>query len=100
MRILLFSAAIPLITAFVPKIHDTRIPTKLDLAVNRREAFTKGSAALAGMFGIVGVPRVSKAFTQQLDDHLTEPTQLPTGGKFDLNSAYVVCTPTVVYQCF
>lgn len=88
MRFFLLSI-IPLVTAFAPSISENRIQTKLE-AINRREALISGTGALAGLAGVVSLPQASQAFSQQLDDHLTEPTQLPTGGKFDLNSAYVV----------
>jgi hypothetical protein len=93
MRVLLFTVLVPLITAFSPAINtkDHRgISTELH-DMNRRKAFTAVASATAFTTGLVlGFPESSKAFSQQLDDHLVEPTQLPTDGKLDLNSAYVV----------
>eukprot|EP01083_Nonionella_stella_P014717 41286_1 len=60
--------------------------TSLDAVKNRREAFFLPLVAAAG---IVALPKEGQAFQQQLEDHLTEPTQLPTGGRYDLNSATV-----------
>ena len=97
MRVFLLTL-IPLVTAFAPNLNEHRVQTKLEQP-NRREAFMTGTAALAsGLAGVVGLPQVSKAFQQQLDDNLTNPTQLPTGGKFDLNSAYVVRTVVKKYK--
>mmetsp|Transcript_11299 Transcript_11299/g.21142 ORF Transcript_11299/g.21142 Transcript_11299/m.21142 type:complete len:126 (+) Transcript_11299:162-539(+) len=82
MRILLLTF-LPLVIAFAPNSNHNRASTKLD--VSRRDAILTG-AVLAG---ILHSPIESQAFSQQLDDNLTEVTQLPTGGKLDLNSAYV-----------
>lgn len=87
MRVLLFTL-IPLVAAFAPNLNGDRTQTKL--AVNRRDALLTG-ASFAGMFGL---PLASIAFQQPFqkkhDDQLTETPQLRTGGKVDLNSAYVV----------
>lgn len=83
MQILLLTF-IPLTIAFAPNLNH-QCATRTKLNVSRRDAMLTG-AALAG---ILNVPVESKAFSQQLDDNLTEVTQLPTGGKLDLNSAYV-----------
>jgi hypothetical protein len=54
--------------------------------LSRRETLAKSAAVIA----TIVVPESSFAFSQQLDDHLTEPSQLPTGGRLDLNSAFIV----------
>jgi len=54
--------------------------------LSRRDTLAKSAAIIAAIV----VPESSFAFSQQLDDHLTEPSQLPTGGKIDLNNAFIV----------
>jgi hypothetical protein len=90
MRILLLTF-IPLTIAFAPNLNH-QCATRTKLNVSRRDAMLTGAA----MAGILIFPVESKAFSQQLDDNLTEVTQLPTGGKLDLNSAYVV---RICYDC-
>ena len=58
---------------------------------SRRDALAKSATVAATLV----FPASSFAFSQQLDDHLTEPSQLPTGGKLDLNAAFVVRTAHV-----
>lgn len=85
MRILFLTITIPFVAAFAPSVqNEKRAQTKLD--VTRRDILVNGAAVAA----IAAFPEASVAFSQQLDDHLTEPTQMYTGGKYDLNSAYVV----------
>mmetsp|Transcript_2674 Transcript_2674/g.4010 ORF Transcript_2674/g.4010 Transcript_2674/m.4010 type:complete len:160 (+) Transcript_2674:145-624(+) len=90
MRSFLLSLAltISLVAAFAPQAKVHRTQTQID-AVNRREALWMGVSSIPILAGIAAFPQKGAAFQQQLDDHLTEPTQLPTGGKYDLNSAYV-----------
>jgi hypothetical protein len=93
MRILLLTIIPLTVSAFAPNSNHhragatTTTTTRTKLDVSRRDAIIFTGAALAG---VLNVPVESQAFSQQLDDNLTEVTQLPTGGKLDLNSAYVV----------
>eukprot|EP01083_Nonionella_stella_P186430 682418_1 len=77
-----FILLVPKILSFAPVSTFARERTSLQ--VNRRGAllsvaFTVGAAT----------PFTGLAFQQQLEDHLTEPTQLPNDCKLDLNSAFV-----------
>lgn len=75
---------IPVVTAFAPNLHSTpRHETQLK--ISRRDAVLTG-AALAGL---AFSPKSAAAFSQQMPDNWTEPTQMPTAGRLDLNSAYV-----------
>ena len=75
---------IPVVTAFAPNLHITpRHETQLK--ISRRDAVLTG-AALAGL---AFSPKSAAAFSQQMPDNWTEPTQMPTDGRLDLNSAYV-----------
>lgn len=88
MRIALaFSLLTPLVIAFAPQADIRRANTALE-AVSRRDALASGVSAI--LVGITAAPRSSSAFSQQLDEKEVEPAQLPTGGKYDLNSAFVV----------
>lgn len=74
----------PAIESFVPFSVLSRSKTTV-LHVSRRDALASVAAFALG----AATPFASIAFQQQLEDHLTEPTQLPTSGKLDLNSAFV-----------
>ena len=56
--------------------------SKLELA-SRREA-------IGAMATLVLTPKVAGAFSQQLDENIVEQSQQSTGGKLDLNAAFVV----------
>jgi uncharacterized protein YjeT (DUF2065 family) len=82
----LLAVVSPLALAFAPSV--AKVETSALNAISRRDVVSSGSAAI--LFGILGgLPKEGLAFQQQLDDHLTEPSQLPTDGKYDLNSAFV-----------
>lgn len=88
MRIILaLSVFTPLVLGFAPQVDFIRTNTALE-AISRRDALASGASAL--LVGITGVPKASWAFSQQLDERLVEPSQMSTGGKYDLNSAFVV----------
>lgn len=53
---------------------------------SRRQALTK--TAVAFVTSVV-VPEAANSFSQQLDDHIVEPSQQPTNGKVDLNGAFM-----------
>ncbi len=53
---------------------------------SRRQALAKTSIAFVTT--VVG-PNAAKAFSQQLDDNIVEPSQQPTNGKVDLNGAFM-----------
>jgi len=53
---------------------------------SRRQALAKTSIAFVTT--VVG-PNAAKAFSQQLDDNIVEPSQQPTNGKVDLNGAFI-----------
>ena len=69
--------------------------TSLEATSSRRDAIMNGISSMMYVAAAGGVtttifPSPSMAFSQQLEDWKTEPAQLPTGGKYDLNSAFVV----------
>ena len=63
------------------------LPAVLGFGVPRREAIKQSGVAF--VVGIVA-PELANAFSQQLDENIVEPAQQATGGKVDLNSAFVV----------
>ena len=84
---LLLTLFTPLVFAFTPQVDLARTNTALE-AISRRDALASGASAL--LIGITSLPKPGMAFSQQLEDWKVEPAQLPTGGKYDLNSAFVV----------
>lgn len=69
--------------AFAPTVSTERRTATTRLEASRRE--------ILGTLGLwVVAPGLATAFSQQLDDNAFEPAQQPTGGKLDLNSAFVV----------
>ena len=77
---------IPFANGFAPSLkHVQRTKTSLD-ATTRRDILASGAMMFAGM---VTAPLSSVGFEQQILDR-TEPTQLPTSDKTDLNNAYIV----------
>ena len=63
--------------------------TAFEVGMSRRSAIVEGGGVLAGI--VIGSPQISNAFSQQLEDHeYPEASQQATGGKIDLNNAYIV----------
>ncbi len=94
MRIVFLIATIASSLAFAPQVEYGR-PSKtvLEAESSRRDALVSGASALLVAGGILadgGVPKPAFAFSQQLEDWETEPAQMKTDGKYDLNSAFVV----------
>ena len=87
---LLFLSA-PAVLSFAPIAKIERPKTAID-AISRRESLAAASVAAGAFVGGFVNPKPSLAFSQQLDDYVIEPSQLSTGGKFDLNAAGVVST--------
>ena len=77
---------VPAIKCFTPLPRPSRSKSTA-LHISRRDALV----SIVAFTGGAVAPFASIAFQQQLEDYLTEPTQLPTSGKLDLNSAFVVC---------
>lgn len=100
--ITILSIVLPLSTyGFTPSLIESsnRVrsrSTSLEATSSRRDAIMNGissmmfvAATTAGATTTI-LPSPSMAFSQQLEDWKTEPAQMPTGGKYDLNSAFVV----------
>ena len=87
LSILISSILAPCSLAFAPSTQSSRLDTAVE-AVSRRDALISGASAL--LVGLTAVPKPTLAFSQQLEYWEVEPAQMPTGGKFDLNSAFVV----------
>ena len=88
MKVILLALFFPLFaSAFMVDKHmmtKTKITTQLDM-VSRRDAILGIIAAT------MATPKLVNAFSQQLeDDAYVEQAQMYTGGKVDLNSAFVV----------
>ena len=81
MRLYIIFVSIVTASAFVVET-DRLVKTKLELA-SRREA-------IGAMATLVLTPKVAGAFSQQLDENIVEQSQQSTGGKLDLNAAFVV----------
>ena len=74
-------------SAFLVQHNQVTSFTTLNM-VSRRDAI--GAVAAAGG-GLLSAPQVSGAFSQQLENlNYVEPSQMATGGKIDLNNAFVV----------
>lgn len=84
----IFVSFVPFVHSFAPMMMKMEKNSNTQLnAVSRREAVRTSVIGLIS--GSLIAPKESIAFSQQLDDYMVEPTQLPTNGKTDLNSAYV-----------
>jgi hypothetical protein len=92
MRIFSLFLVVSSAAAFMVVQHTpTKIFTTLDM-VSRKEFFASLAAAS------LAVPAAANAFSQQLPYYQVEQSQLPTNGKLDLNSAFVV-SPTSESTC-
>jgi hypothetical protein len=68
--------------------HATAHITALKATMNRRDAF---AAAVMGLIALPELSNAKPASTFFFEDNLVnEPSQMPTAGKTDLNSAFVV----------
>lgn len=81
------------IVAFQSLTTNVKSSTQLDMTMNRRDAWkTIGAAVVTTL--LVSEPSYGKSSTFFYDDKIEEKppeaSQLPTGGKVDLNSAFVV----------
>ena len=87
MRCVIIALLVSVASAFVVEHNSFASFTKLDM-VSRRDAFGAVAAATASL---VAAPQVAGAFSQQLENpNYVEPAQMSTGGKIDLNNAFVV----------
>lgn len=81
-----FSSAL----AFVPAVHKTVLTSPTQLDAQRRDVL------ITGIMGFLAAPGLAKAkgstfFYDEKIEFVKEENQMPTGGKIDLNSAFVVC---------
>jgi hypothetical protein len=102
MRLALVCLAMaPLAAAFAPNFHATKSGTSKDTHLNampRRDALLTTISGLVG-FIVAPHPATAKGSTFFYDDKIEfvkEESQMPTNGKVDLNSAFVVCTKIVL----
>lgn len=89
MRILFAAALLATATAFAPAIKTKQPLTKLD--VHRRDVL------ITALGGLLIAPHVAEAagstfFFDDKIETVREPSQMHTGGKIDLNSAFIVST--------
>ena len=85
--------AVAIFVSFVPFVHSfAPMMMKMEKSCNTQlNAFSRREAVRTSVIGlmsgslVVVAPKESVAFSQQLDEHMVEPTQLPTNGKTDLN---------------
>lgn len=89
MRLALLLLAPAAVLAFVPAVQKTTSSTKLDM--ERRDVL------ITGIMGLVAAPGMAQAvsasstfFYDDKIEQVKEASQMPTGGKLDLNSAFVV----------
>lgn len=87
MRVLISLLTVTMAVAFSPVIM--KKSSKTQLSVHRRDFLA------SGLFGLMIVPEIAsaKGSTFFYDDKIElvkEESQMPTGGKVDLNSAFVV----------
>ena len=87
-------AFIGTVMAFVPVVHHapptTTKPTSTQLDMERRDVFL-----ITGILGLAAAPGLAHAkgstfFYDDKIEEVREQSQMPTGGKLDLNSAFVV----------
>mmetsp|Transcript_751 Transcript_751/g.882 ORF Transcript_751/g.882 Transcript_751/m.882 type:complete len:159 (+) Transcript_751:133-609(+) len=78
--------AAPVSFAFSPMSKSQHADTAVN-AISRRDALIVGASGF--LVGELIFPEPSMAFSQQLDDNQVEESQMPTNGKYDLNSAFV-----------
>jgi hypothetical protein len=109
MRLALVCLAIaPLAAAFAPSrcsFHATKSSVAKDTqlcAMARRDALL---TAISGLVGFVAAPHPATAkgstfFYDEKIEFVKEESQMPTNGKVDLNSAFVVCTRIVLSGYF
>lgn len=105
MRVLLalFFAVFASASAFVPIAHKAKVSTT-SLTAERRDVI---STMAATMFAVTGLPQLANAKPASTfffeDEKVREPSQQATGGKLDINSAFVVRSllePQCSHQCF
>lgn len=87
MRSLLVISLVAAATAFVPV--QVQRPIKTELTVHRRDVLV---TALAGLVGVPSLTHASGStfFYDEKIENVREPSQMHTGDKLDLNSAFVV----------
>jgi hypothetical protein len=90
MRLLTLSYLIvlSLVDAFTPTLHKTPFSTEINL--QRRDVLVSGIAAVFTIPGIATAKPASTFFYDEKIEFVKEESQMPTNGKFDLNSAFVV----------
>jgi len=86
MRLTILALLLAPALAFVPAVQKAKTTTKLDM--QRRDVL------ITGIMGLVAAPTLAQAsgstFFYDQQEQRTEPTQMATDGRLDLNSAYVV----------
>jgi len=85
---LLLPLFVPTAVAFLPAIQKTPVATTTKLDMERRDVL------ITGIMGLVAAPGLAQAtgstfFYDDKIEEVREPQQMATGGKVDLNSAYV-----------
>lgn len=76
------------VLAFTPTTHKDHVATKLHL--HRRDILISGVATLLTVPGVAVAKPASTFFYDDKIELVKEESQMPTGGKVDLNSAFVV----------
>lgn len=74
--------------AFTPMTQKPTFATKLQ--VQRRDVLVSGIATLLTVPGVAVAKPASTFFYDDKIEFVKEESQMPTGGKVDLNSAFVV----------
>lgn len=89
MRLLTLSYLIilPLVDAFTPTLQKTPFSTEVNL--QRRDVLVSGIAAVLTIPGAATAKPASTFFYDEKIEFVKEESQMPTNGKFDLNSAFV-----------
>jgi hypothetical protein len=75
--------------AFAPTTHKVNVASKLHL--QRRDVLITGVATMLTVPGTAVAKPASTFFYDDKIELVKEESQMPTGGKVDLNSAFVVC---------
>lgn len=77
-------------TSPVVQHHTGHKPTKTELSLQRRDLL------ITGILGLIAIPEIATAkgstffYDDKIEEKPVEQSQMPTGGKLDLNSAFVV----------
>jgi hypothetical protein len=92
MRFFIFVLIITPALAFAPISFYTKntFSSSTKLNIHRRDVLITGVLALTGVPKLVNAKSSTFFYDDKIEEKPVEPSQMPTSGKIDLNSAFVV----------